>query len=239
MGETDLFVLLANIVSSLKSSKMRSLCVLALCCVGVALAIPTYLDNELDDLWQLYKANHNKQYDHGDEKMRRFIWEGHLRYIRRHNLEADLGMHRFRLGMNEHGDLTDEEYVQHLKGLTMSNTTHTEGATFMAPTNLQLPEEVDWRKEGYVTAVKNQGACGSCWAFSSTGSLEGQYFKKTGKLVSMSEQNLVDCSTKEGNRGCKGGNMDRAFLYVKHNGMMSEKSYPYEHKDGPCRFRRA
>ena len=87
--------------------------------------------------------------------------------------------------------------------------------------------------------MKDQGQCGSCWAFSSTGALEGQHFAKTSQLISLSEQNLVDCSHGYLNFGCHGGVMEFAFLYIKFNGGIdTESSYPYEARDDKCRFNR-
>lgn len=99
---------------------------------------------------------------------------------------------------------------------------------------------LDWRTKGYVTPVKEQGQCTGDWAFSTTGSLEGQHFNATGKLVSLSEQNLIDCSGKQGNMGCVGGNVYQSYEYIKENGGIdSEDSYPYEDDDNRCRFQAA
>lgn len=90
------------------------------------------------------------------------------------------------------------EFRAIMNGYKMS-ANRTKGDLYMSPSNIgDLPDSVDWRKEGYVTDIKNQGHCGSCWSFSATGSLEGQHFKASKKLVSLSEQNLVDCSQREG-----------------------------------------
>lgn len=105
------------------------------------------------------------------------------------------------------------------------------------PHAIKLPKSIDWRDHGAVTHVKDQGMCGSCWAFASIGAVEGQHFRKTGHLVSLSEQNLVDCSQIYGNKGCSGGHPRMAFEYIKSNGGIdTETTYPYVAFDAKCRY---
>jgi len=212
---------------------------LVACCVALAVAYP--FTAELDSEWGMYKATYNKQYTTEVEYMRRFIWERNLQLIDSHNKEAALGLHTYTLGMNEYADLENSEFVAMMNGYKQ-NVSRSVCTKYNPSGNPQdLPDTVDWRQKGYVTEIKNQGQCGSCWSFSTTGSLEGQNFKKTGKLVSLSEKNLMDCSKKEGNKGCEGGLMDNAFAYViKNNGIDTEESYPYKPKDSrTCEFKEA
>merc|ERR1712178_594123 len=96
------------------------------------------------------------------------------------------------------------------------------------------PSSIDWSQKGAVTPVKNQGQCGSGWAFSTTGSTEGAYAIKTGSLKSFSEQELVDCAASYGNQGCNGGLMDDGFKYIEAKGDVLESKYPYTGKTGTC-----
>ncbi|CAL1584750.1 unnamed protein product [Knipowitschia caucasica] len=191
----------------------------------------------LDKHWNLWKKKHSKAYSHQVEELgRRRIWEDNLELINLHNLEATLGMHSFEMGINHFGDLTLNEIRSNWTGLKVPSDLE-RGPFNLNVVNVSLPASVDWRKKGLVTGVKTQGSCGSCWAFSAAGALEGQLKKHTGVLMSLSTQNLVDCSTKYGNHGCAGGFMSHAFKYViKNQGIAADNSYPYHGKRGHCKY---
>ena len=142
--------------------------------------------------------------------------------------------HGYTLGMNKYGDLTTKEFAAMLNGYKMSQEFSSADSVFESTPNASVKDSVDWRQSGAVTAVKNQGSCGSCWAFATTGALEGQHYLKSGQLVSLSEQNLIDCSR---NFGCNGGFTETAFDYIIANGIDTEFSYPYQGVDGgTCMF---
>jgi len=207
--------------------------------VVLALALSCTLASN-DRQWNLWKQVNNKLYSSSEEQLRRAIWESNLRIVQEHNLQADLGVHTFWLGMNKFADLTVTEFAKKMNGYNASLSDTPCPDKFKFNPVGDLPDTVDWRTKGYVTPVKDQAQCGSCWAFSATGSLEGQHFKAAGQLVSLSEQNLVDCSGPQGNMGCNGGLMDQAFQYIKDNkGIDTEDSYPYEAVDKSCRFQAA
>ncbi|KJE93763.1 cathepsin L2 [Capsaspora owczarzaki ATCC 30864] len=187
-----------------------------------------------------WKALHNRQYASAQEEaLRQEIYLSNLELINEHNAA---GRHSYTLGMNEFGDLAHHEFAAKYLGVRFNgvNATKSFASSTYLPRMVSLPDSVDWRTAGIVTPVKNQGQCGSCWSFSTTGSVEGQHARKTGTLVSLSEQNLVDCSSQEGNEGCNGGLMDDAFEYIiKNGGIDTEASYPYTATTGTCKFNAA
>nr|XP_033497524.1 cathepsin K [Epinephelus lanceolatus] len=207
------------------------------CVLLLAASALSHLDEaSLDAQWEEWRTTHRKEYNGLDEEgIRRAIWEKNMRMIEAHNQEAALGMHSFELGMNHLGDMTSEEVSEKMTGLLVPVNRERSFTMDLDDRVTRLPKTVDYRKKGMVTAVKNQGSCGSCWAFSSAGALEGQLAKKTGQLMDLSPQNLVDCVTE--NDGCGGGYMTNAFKYVVDNGGIdSEEAYPYIGEDQPCRY---
>ncbi|XP_037031997.1 procathepsin L-like isoform X1 [Bradysia coprophila] len=211
--------------------------------VAIAVSSGTFIQDVLKEEWHSFKLEHSKKYDDPmEERFRQKIFLESKRKIAQHNQLYEMGKVTYKLGLNKYADLLHQEFVSTMNGFNRSTSnlyksdTKQEAVTFIEP-DVDVPAAVDWRKKGAVTPVKDQGHCGSCWSFSATGSLEGQHFRKTGKLVSLSEQNLVDCSGKYGNDGCNGGLMDQAFKYIKANGGIdTEKSYPYEAVDDTCRY---
>jgi len=210
--------------------------VLALVAIVSAISIKPE-DAEAASQFAAFIKEYNKVYLADDEEGYRFrVFKANLDIINKHNANADA--HGFTLGVNAFADLTNSEFRE--KYLSKFNKTST-GAKHVPQVQVDaLPATVDWRTKGAVTPVKDQGQCGSCWSFSATGSIEGAWFLKKGSLVSLSEQNLCDCSTAEGNNGCGGGLMDYAFDYVISNkGIDTEASYPYKAADGRCQFKAA
>nr|XP_012803821.2 procathepsin L-like [Jaculus jaculus] len=215
--------------------KMPPLCLLIPLYVVMASATPT-LDPSLDAQWLNWKRSHGKTYTESEEHHRRAVWEKNMQMIELHNREYSEGKHSYTMEMNAFGDLNSTEF-ENIMGDTEIEPIST-GKVFQKRQVLVLPKIVDWRKNGYVAPVFSQGPCKSCWAFSVVGALEGQMARKTGKLVLLSKQNLVDCSGSHGTRGCKGGRMSYAIQYIMDNGgINTESSYPYEGKDGPCRYK--
>merc|ERR1712142_1344803 len=173
--------------------------------------------------WEHFKIKYGKNLLTGQEHdARKNIFANNLKFIEKHNAEHALGLHTYTVGINQFADLTNEEFVQQFTGFKAMDDLPESSVEI----DVERPAEIDWRQKGAVTPVKNQAQCGSCWAFSTTGTIEGAYFKKTGKLVSLSEQNLMDCSRP--NHGCNGGNPYMALLFtIQQGGIDTEESYPY------------
>ncbi|KAF8110990.1 hypothetical protein N665_0077s0051 [Sinapis alba] len=188
-------------------------------------------DVEVSRLYEEWLAKHGKAKNSLTEKDRRFeIFKDNLRFIDEHN-GKNLS---YRLGLTKFADLTNDEYRSMYLGSKLKRKATKTSLRYEARVGDAIPESVDWRKEGAVAEVKDQGSCGSCWAFSTIGAVEGINKIVTGDLISLSEQELVDCDTSY-NEGCNGGLMDYAFEFIINNGGIdTEEDYPYKGVDGRC-----
>lgn len=186
------------------------------------------------DLFHNFIATHGKSYKNQEEFQLRFAqFKRNLALIRTHAaMNADA---TFTLGVNKFSDYTVEEY-RNLLGYKKSHKLASNKPLFKADPARDVPASIDWRQKGAVTAVKDQGQCGSCWAFSTTGALESRDFIATGKLNDYSEQQLVDCDKGDDNDGCNGGDMYTAMVYTSSNPLESEESYPYAGVDQTCAY---
>jgi len=203
-----------------------SLSAIVLACL-VALAAAKSFSGK-DAQFESFKRRFGKTYKSAiEEEFRQKIFLNNLKTVNDHNKLFKEGKVTFDLAINKFADLTAQEFGEKYNGFKQP-INHKPKNVFRG-TAKAVPDTIDWRDSGYVTAVKDQGQCGSCWSFSATGGLEGQHFASTGDLIPLSEQNLMDCSYSYGNEACNGGWMDQAFQYIADNdGIDTEASYPYE-----------
>lgn len=195
-----------------------------LTCLSAAAAKPMTFDTFMKRFDKVYASE-------AEQLMRRQIFNENVAHIMKHNSKDKF----YKLGVNEFSDLTNDEFEGQLFGYDSGASNMTNSSNFTTLTSFlgdqplqKLPPSVDWREKGAVTPVKTQGPCGACWTFSATGALEGAVKVVTGRLISFSEEQFVDCATQQyGNLGCRGGKPSNAFIYARDRGLCSEQAYPY------------
>ncbi|KAI3457165.1 hypothetical protein Pfo_013828 [Paulownia fortunei] len=189
--------------------------------------------NETDSMEKRYRdwlKRYGQRYDSRDEWNLRFgIYQSNVQFIEFINSQNL----PYNLTDNQFADMTNLEFRSIYLGYRSRG--HSHGGQNSMFDNSTVAPSIDWRKNGAVTPIKDQGNCGSCWAFSAVAAVEGINMIKTGKLVSLSEQEIVDCDFNGDNQGCNGGYMEKAFEFIiKNGGITTEKNYPYKGRDGKC-----
>lgn len=174
---------------------------------------------------------HGKTYsENGEFVIREQIYNDNVEKIEAHNAKNLT----YSMTVNEFADLTEKEFITQYTGLLATPRSLSDVSFGTLQEALPQDDEVDWVKNGAVNPIKNQGQCGSCWAFSTVGTLESAYQISTGQLYSLAEQQLVDCD--RNNDGCSGGWPHTAYdRYYSSAGVCSESSYQYTARDGSCR----
>ena len=184
--------------------------------------------NESDEWKQFsnFQDKFAKKYGSIDELENRFqIFRTNLRNIIIHNLDRS---QNFTMGVNQFTDLTPDEFKSQYVNSGIKTTVGGMSCGSYSSSASGAPVSIDWRNKGAVTSVKNQGQCGSCWTFSSTGAVEGAWAIAKGQLIDFSEEQLVECAgLKYGSMACNGGQMSGAFNYIIDNGQCTDASYPY------------
>ncbi|KAJ3709009.1 hypothetical protein LUZ61_012714 [Rhynchospora tenuis] len=194
---------------------------------------------DLIHIFEQWVEKHEKIYIQPADKVKGFEnFARNLEFVNQKNEKREKGGHL--VGLNKFADLSNDEFkAKYLRKINVNRRANKKAGMDGKRKygNCEAPWSLDWRKRGAVTGVKDQGNCGSCWAFSSTGAMEGINSIATGELISLSEQELVDCDTT--NDGCDGGYMDYAFEWVVSNGGIdSETNYPYTGTDGTCNIQK-
>jgi cathepsin F len=204
--------------------------------------LKTASDAEIFEKFQSFLNTYSKSYTTIEETKERFeIFKENYINMQKHNQINTLKNYETaEMGVTQFFDLTTEEFRRNYLNLNISTlnrikANYSEKKITINNLKGPAPDSYDWREHGAVTPVKNQGTCGSCWAFSAIGNIEAQYQIKTNKSAIFSEQQLVDCDTVD--QGCNGGLMDQAFDYLeKEGGVMSAADYSYSGRGQTCRF---
>jgi C1A family cysteine protease len=171
-----------------------------------------------------WALSNGRSYAPTERDYRQSVYYANVEKINTHNE----GNFSWTMDVNQFADLTADEFKASVSSRFLRSEHKNTTTALRGLYRVDIPSSVNWTAKGAVTPVKNQEQCGSCWAFSTTGSVEGAWFLANGALPSLSEQQLVDCSTAEGNQGCNGGLMDYGFEYiVKSKGITTEAAYPY------------
>ncbi|XP_052200723.1 cysteine proteinase mucunain-like [Diospyros lotus] len=189
-------------------------------------------DEDVTSLFECWLVKHHRNFNALGEKQMRFqIFKDNLRFIDEHNAQN----RTYNLGLNRFADLTNEEYRSTYLGASRRRLSAAKKSHRYSPVAGEAsPESWDWREKGAVTPVKDQGLCGSSWAFSAIAALEGINQIVTGDLLSLSEQQLVDCDAFY-NQGCDGGAVDRAYDFITNDGGIgADNDYPYTGAHGQC-----
>jgi KDEL-tailed cysteine endopeptidase len=236
-----------------KSTLFAVIVLFGLCSFTAVATLSKQLELQLNyNIFKDWSSQFNKQYGIEEMAIRFMNWKENFDMVQAHNSQ-DLP---FKLAMNDFADMPSDEFAALHLGLDVSllatsknivddddndsdqNLTSTIENNTTEPvdnlTSLALPKSVDWRKSGKVTGVKNQGQCGGCWAFAASGALEGLYAIKNNKLVTFSDQQMIDCSSSYGNNGCNGGLMTNAFRFTRKYGVELDSGYRYKASEGNC-----
>eukprot|EP00618_Florenciella_parvula_P001872 CAMPEP_0119475610 /NCGR_PEP_ID=MMETSP1344-20130328/6432_1 /TAXON_ID=236787 /ORGANISM="Florenciella parvula, Strain CCMP2471" /LENGTH=311 /DNA_ID=CAMNT_0007509171 /DNA_START=10 /DNA_END=945 /DNA_ORIENTATION=- len=208
--------------------------------IVLALATSAYATS-FDD----WASQHSKTYVSAEERKTAEVnFMASVKRVEERNAKFEAGTSSWRAGLNKFSDMTRTEF---LAAMTTPNLGLGEGQNCSATEATTLPmdravrtevtDSIDWREQGAVSEVKNQGSCGSCWTFSTTGCLESHNFLTNGEMNLLAEQQLVDCAGDFNNFGCDGGLPSQAFTYIHYNGGIdTEDAYPYTAVDGTCEY---
>jgi len=206
--------------------------------LALVAANAAFSEEQYQDAFSSWMVNNGKMYA-PEELFRRFdIFKANMDFVAEHNANPE---NTYQVELNKFADLSKAEYKQFYLGYKPELRTPSEQARVRSIADLEAQVgaypsgSLDWVAKGDVVAIKDQGQCGSCWAFSAVASSESAIKIKYGTLTSLSEQQLVDCAGTYGNAGCNGGLMDSAFKYMEKNGLCTESAYKYTAKDGTCK----